>query len=161
MKDSWDECRGSSWTDGYLVPFVLLSCPHHTQKRKQNPILHCSLCQHGCHSACMMHSLHFSFLLEHTYIYSETVTHTVTHVRTCSHSCFTLSFSCFPCQQPSLLSVSQIEKGKIKHLCMFLLQVIHLWFEEFALEATDLCTGDAVTLQDSLGSIGKSFINSH
>ncbi len=43
---------------------------------------------------------------------------------------------------------------------MFLLQVIHLWFEEFALEETDLCTGDAVKLRDSLGSIGKSCIDS-
>ncbi|XP_068177209.1 ovochymase-2 [Antennarius striatus] len=34
-------------------------------------------------------------------------------------------------------------------------KVIHLWFEDFALEDTKLCTGDAVTLQDSLGIIGK------
>uniref|UniRef100_A0A8C4GTC4 Zgc:154142 n=1 Tax=Dicentrarchus labrax TaxID=13489 RepID=A0A8C4GTC4_DICLA len=34
-------------------------------------------------------------------------------------------------------------------------KLIHLWFEEFALEATQLCTGDFVTLRDSLGTIGK------
>ncbi|XP_034043693.1 procollagen C-endopeptidase enhancer 1-like [Thalassophryne amazonica] len=34
-------------------------------------------------------------------------------------------------------------------------KVIHLWFEEFALEDTQLCTADAVTLRDSLGVIGK------
>ncbi|CAL1601098.1 unnamed protein product [Knipowitschia caucasica] len=34
-------------------------------------------------------------------------------------------------------------------------KVIHLWFEEFALEETQLCTGDSVTLRDSLGIIGK------
>uniref|UniRef100_A0A8C6WR19 Zgc:154142 n=1 Tax=Neogobius melanostomus TaxID=47308 RepID=A0A8C6WR19_9GOBI len=34
-------------------------------------------------------------------------------------------------------------------------KVIHLWFEEFALEDTQLCTGDFVTLRDSLGIIGK------
>ncbi|KAJ0033684.1 hypothetical protein NQD34_000791, partial [Periophthalmus magnuspinnatus] len=34
-------------------------------------------------------------------------------------------------------------------------KVIHLWFEEFALEETQLCTGDFVTLRDSLGVIGK------
>nr|XP_046272112.1 tolloid-like protein 2 [Scatophagus argus] len=34
-------------------------------------------------------------------------------------------------------------------------KVIHLWFEEFALEDTQLCTGDFITLRDSLGIIGK------
>ncbi|XP_070768774.1 ovochymase-2 [Enoplosus armatus] len=34
-------------------------------------------------------------------------------------------------------------------------KVIHLWFEEFALEDTQLCTSDFITLQDSLGVIGK------
>uniref|UniRef100_A0A3Q1C976 Ovochymase 2 n=1 Tax=Amphiprion ocellaris TaxID=80972 RepID=A0A3Q1C976_AMPOC len=34
-------------------------------------------------------------------------------------------------------------------------KVIHLWFEEFALEDTQQCTGDLVTLRDSLGIIGK------
>ncbi|KAF0037285.1 hypothetical protein F2P81_010159 [Scophthalmus maximus] len=34
-------------------------------------------------------------------------------------------------------------------------KVIHLWFEEFALEDTMLCTGDFITLRDSLGVIGK------
>ncbi|TMS22780.1 Ovochymase-2 [Larimichthys crocea] len=34
-------------------------------------------------------------------------------------------------------------------------KVIHLWFEEFALEDTQLCTGDFVTLRDALGTIGK------
>ncbi|XP_056264194.1 cubilin [Pseudoliparis swirei] len=34
-------------------------------------------------------------------------------------------------------------------------KVIHLWFEEFALEATQLCTSDFITLRDSLGTIGK------
>uniref|UniRef100_A0A3Q2CBD6 Zgc:154142 n=1 Tax=Cyprinodon variegatus TaxID=28743 RepID=A0A3Q2CBD6_CYPVA len=34
-------------------------------------------------------------------------------------------------------------------------KVIHLWFEEFALEEKQLCTGDLVTLRDSLGTIGK------
>lgn len=33
--------------------------------------------------------------------------------------------------------------------------MIHLWFEEFALEDTQLCTGDFITLRDSLGVIGK------
>lgn len=50
------------------------------------------------------------------------------------------------------------KKSKMKHLCIFLLQVIHLWFEEFALEDTQLCTGDFVTLRDALGTIGKSHI---
>ncbi|KAJ3614596.1 hypothetical protein NHX12_018167 [Muraenolepis orangiensis] len=34
-------------------------------------------------------------------------------------------------------------------------KVIQLWFEEFALEETHLCTADFVTLRDSLGIIGK------
>ncbi|XP_062243272.1 ovochymase-2 [Platichthys flesus] len=34
-------------------------------------------------------------------------------------------------------------------------KVIQLWFEEFALEETMLCTADFVTLRDSLGIIGK------
>ncbi|CAN9510288.1 unnamed protein product [Ophioblennius macclurei] len=34
-------------------------------------------------------------------------------------------------------------------------KVIHLWFEDFALEDTQLCTADFVTLRDSLGVIGK------
>uniref|UniRef100_A0A3Q2VHF8 Zgc:154142 n=1 Tax=Haplochromis burtoni TaxID=8153 RepID=A0A3Q2VHF8_HAPBU len=34
-------------------------------------------------------------------------------------------------------------------------KVIHLWFEEFALEDTQLCTADFITLQDSVGIIGK------
>ncbi|XP_007562022.2 ovochymase-2 [Poecilia formosa] len=34
-------------------------------------------------------------------------------------------------------------------------KVIHLWFEEFALEKTQLCTADLVTLRDALGTIGK------
>ncbi|XP_068614175.1 ovochymase-2-like [Brachionichthys hirsutus] len=34
-------------------------------------------------------------------------------------------------------------------------KVIHLWFEDFALEDNKLCTGDAVTLRDPLGIIGK------
>ncbi|XP_040002652.1 ovochymase-2 [Xiphias gladius] len=34
-------------------------------------------------------------------------------------------------------------------------KVIHLWFEEFSLEDTALCTADFITLQDSLGIIGK------
>ncbi|XP_071359853.1 ovochymase-2 [Trachinotus anak] len=34
-------------------------------------------------------------------------------------------------------------------------KVIHLWFEEFALEDTKLCTADFITVQDSLGTIGK------
>lgn len=50
---------------------------------------------------------------------------------------------------------SQIQKRKMKHLCVFVLQVIHLWFEEFALEDTQLCTADFITLQDSVGIIGK------
>ncbi|KAL1023769.1 hypothetical protein UPYG_G00045870 [Umbra pygmaea] len=33
--------------------------------------------------------------------------------------------------------------------------VIHLWFEEFSLEAKDLCTADYVTIQDNLGVIGR------
>ncbi|KAI9525572.1 hypothetical protein NQZ68_006121 [Dissostichus eleginoides] len=34
-------------------------------------------------------------------------------------------------------------------------KVIQLWFEEFALEDTELCTSDFITLRDSLGIIGK------
>uniref|UniRef100_A0A672HRX5 Zgc:154142 n=1 Tax=Salarias fasciatus TaxID=181472 RepID=A0A672HRX5_SALFA len=34
-------------------------------------------------------------------------------------------------------------------------KVIHLWFEEFALEDTEVCSADFVTLRDSLGIIGK------
>ncbi|XP_034543236.1 ovochymase-2 [Notolabrus celidotus] len=34
-------------------------------------------------------------------------------------------------------------------------KVIHLWFEEFAVEETQLCTADLLTLRDSLGTIGK------
>lgn len=44
----------------------------------------------------------------------------------------------------------------MKHLCIFLLQVIHLWFEDFALEDSQACTRDFITLQDSLGIIGKT-----
>ncbi|KAM3623175.1 uncharacterized protein V6R79_007971 [Siganus canaliculatus] len=33
-------------------------------------------------------------------------------------------------------------------------KVIHLWFEEFALEDKQLCTGDSVTLRDPMGIIG-------
>lgn len=49
----------------------------------------------------------------------------------------------------------------MKHIGVFLLQVIHLWFEDFALEDTQLCMRDFITLQDSLGIIGKSGINSN
>uniref|UniRef100_A0A8C5G6K9 Ovochymase-2-like n=1 Tax=Gouania willdenowi TaxID=441366 RepID=A0A8C5G6K9_GOUWI len=34
-------------------------------------------------------------------------------------------------------------------------KVIQLWFEEFALEDTQLCTADFITLRDNLGIIGK------
>ncbi|KAM8772707.1 ovochymase-2 [Acanthopagrus schlegelii] len=34
-------------------------------------------------------------------------------------------------------------------------KVIHVWFDDFALEDSQSCTGDFVTLQDSLGTIGK------
>ncbi|XP_029285789.1 tolloid-like protein 2 [Cottoperca gobio] len=34
-------------------------------------------------------------------------------------------------------------------------KVIQLWFEEFSLEETQLCTSDFITLRDSLGIIGK------
>uniref|UniRef100_A0A667YG15 Zgc:154142 n=1 Tax=Myripristis murdjan TaxID=586833 RepID=A0A667YG15_9TELE len=34
-------------------------------------------------------------------------------------------------------------------------KVIHLWFEEFALEDTKLCTADFITLKDALGTIGR------
>uniref|UniRef100_A0A3P8X1I7 Zgc:154142 n=1 Tax=Cynoglossus semilaevis TaxID=244447 RepID=A0A3P8X1I7_CYNSE len=34
-------------------------------------------------------------------------------------------------------------------------KVVHLWFEEFALEEATLCTADFVTLRDSLGVIGR------
>uniref|UniRef100_H3CMZ7 CUB domain-containing protein n=1 Tax=Tetraodon nigroviridis TaxID=99883 RepID=H3CMZ7_TETNG len=34
-------------------------------------------------------------------------------------------------------------------------KVIHLWFEDFDLEETQLCMRDFITLQDSLGIIGK------
>ncbi|XP_017289814.1 cubilin [Kryptolebias marmoratus] len=34
-------------------------------------------------------------------------------------------------------------------------KVIHLWFDEFALEDTQLCTADFITLRDTLGTIGK------
>lgn len=52
------------------------------------------------------------------------------------------------------------KKSKMKHLCMFLLQVIHVWFDDFALEDSQSCTGDFITLQDSLGTIGKECIYS-
>lgn len=45
----------------------------------------------------------------------------------------------------------------MKHLCMSLSQVIHLWFEEFALEDSQICSADSVTLRDSLGIIGKKY----
>lgn len=48
----------------------------------------------------------------------------------------------------------------MKHIVVFLLQVIHLWFEDFDLEDTQLCMRDFITLQDSLGIIGKSGIKS-
>lgn len=38
---------------------------------------------------------------------------------------------------------------------MFLLQVIQLWFQDFSVEDTQLCTSDFITLRDSLGIIGK------
>ncbi|KAJ8336200.1 hypothetical protein SKAU_G00395430 [Synaphobranchus kaupii] len=34
-------------------------------------------------------------------------------------------------------------------------KVIHLWFEDFSLEETDLCSSDFITVQDNLGIIGK------
>ncbi|XP_061102877.1 tolloid-like protein 1 [Conger conger] len=34
-------------------------------------------------------------------------------------------------------------------------KVIHLWFEDFSLEETDVCSSDFVTIQDNLGIIGK------
>lgn len=49
----------------------------------------------------------------------------------------------------------------MKHLGMFLLQVIHLCFEDFALEDTKLCMRDFIALRDSLGIIGKSCIDSN
>lgn len=47
----------------------------------------------------------------------------------------------------------------MKHIVVFFLQVVYLWFEDFDLEDTQLCTRDFITLQDSLGIIGKSGIN--
>lgn len=44
------------------------------------------------------------------------------------------------------------------NLFIFLLQVIHLWFEEFALEDTQLCMSDFITLRDSLGTIGTNLL---
>ncbi|XP_072534618.1 ovochymase-2 [Salminus brasiliensis] len=34
-------------------------------------------------------------------------------------------------------------------------QVIHLWFQDFSLEASNMCNADSLTLQDNLGIIGK------
>ncbi|XP_035273212.1 cubilin [Anguilla anguilla] len=34
-------------------------------------------------------------------------------------------------------------------------KVIQLWFEDFSLEDTDLCSSDFLTIQDNLGTIGK------
>lgn len=90
----------------------------------------------------------------HVHAYIHTVAHTLTHVRMHALIFDTFASLAVPVSSPSLLLASQIEKRKMKHLCIFLLQVIHLWFEEFALEDTQLCTGDFITLQDSLGTIG-------
>ncbi|KAI4884471.1 hypothetical protein NFI96_001277, partial [Prochilodus magdalenae] len=38
--------------------------------------------------------------------------------------------------------------------------VIHLWFQDFSLEESDTCSGDSVTLRDSMGIIGKYCGNS-
>lgn len=38
-------------------------------------------------------------------------------------------------------------------LVMF--QVIHLWFEDFALEDSILCQSDSVSVKDDLGMIGE------
>ncbi|KAE8300288.1 Bone morphogenetic protein 1-like protein [Larimichthys crocea] len=56
----------------------------------------------------------------------------------------------------SLLVVYFVEKADSStHIDGGASGVIHLWFEEFALEDTQLCTGDFVTLRDALGTIGK------
>ncbi|XP_064870172.1 procollagen C-endopeptidase enhancer 1-like, partial [Oncorhynchus nerka] len=51
--------------------------------------------------------------------------------------------------------VSKTVNNKNLPVCFPLLQVIHLWFEHFSLEATDLCTADYFTIQDNLGVIGR------
>lgn len=59
----------------------------------------------------------------------------------------------------SAISPGDRKQRRMKHVIGFLLQVIHLWFEDFDLEETQLCMRDFITLQDSLGIIGKSGIN--
>ncbi|KAF7655501.1 hypothetical protein LDENG_00055110 [Lucifuga dentata] len=46
-------------------------------------------------------------------------------------------------------------KSCIWHITVDPDKVIHLWFEEFAVEENQLCTLDFITLRDSLGIIGK------
>ncbi|XP_071378637.1 cubilin [Centroberyx affinis] len=46
-------------------------------------------------------------------------------------------------------------KSCVWHITVDPDKVIHLWFEEFALEDTKLCTADFITLKDTLGIIGK------
>lgn len=63
-------------------------------------------------------------------------------------------------KKTSPISPGDRKQRGTKHIAVFLLQVIHLWFEDFDLEETQLCTRDFITLQDSLGIIGKSGIKS-
>ncbi|XP_030644095.1 ovochymase-2 [Chanos chanos] len=41
------------------------------------------------------------------------------------------------------------------HITVATDKVIHLWFQDFSLEDSDICAADSITLRDSLGIIGK------
>lgn len=84
-----------------------------------------------------------------------------TYINTKSMCRARLTFSCH--LQKSLnsaISPGDQKQRWMKHIIVFLLQVIHLWFEDIDLEETQLCMRDFITLQDSLGIIGKSGISS-
>lgn len=53
----------------------------------------------------------------------------------------------------------KLKMQEMKHLCMLLLQVIHLWFDDFALEDSHLCSRDFVTLRDDLGIMGEYLVH--
>ena len=44
-------------------------------------------------------------------------------------------------------------------MCVCVSQVIHLWFEDFSLEDSELCTADFITLRDDLGIMGETAPN--
>lgn len=63
------------------------------------------------------------------------------------------------CQSVSLLVAccwKETGSATVSPKDIYMLQVIHLWFEDFSLGTDLFCTKDMVTLQDSLALIGKT-----